>query len=167
MDQYVSQCLSAEDLSLDTIWAKYENFCKPQVNEVRARFDLLTSFRQGNRSVNDWYNAVHAQVSLAKCPLETTSILHRDIFWFFLKDEDFVSKTITECSVDLQKLPASKVRQLAKKTDASKGTTYHIKQVASDPKVAQINLMKTSEQTSHQARTRRKVNLSSHDHKVS
>ena len=53
MDQYVSWCLPAEDLSLDVIWAKYEDFCKPQTNEVRTRFDLLTSFKQGNRSVNE------------------------------------------------------------------------------------------------------------------
>ena len=48
LDQYVSWCLPSDDLSLDTIYAKYEDFCKPQVNEVRARFVLLTSFRQGN-----------------------------------------------------------------------------------------------------------------------
>ena len=58
MDQNVSQCLPTEDLSLDVIWSKYEDFCKPHPNEVRARFDLLTSFRQENRSVNEWYNAV-------------------------------------------------------------------------------------------------------------
>ena len=40
MDQYMSWWLPA-DLSLDTIWAKYEDFCKPQTIEVRARFDLL------------------------------------------------------------------------------------------------------------------------------
>ena len=69
-------------------------------------------------------------------------MLHRYIFWFFLKDEDFVSKTINECSIDLQKFPAQKVRQLAKKMEASRATTLHIKQVASDPQVAQINLMR-------------------------
>ena len=74
MDQYVSWCLPTEDLSLDTIWAKYEDFCKPQTNEVRVRFDLLTSFRQGNHSVDEWYNAVQAHVSLAKYPPETASI---------------------------------------------------------------------------------------------
>ena len=107
-------------------------FCKPQVNEVKARFDLCTSFRQGNRSVDEWYNAVQAQVSLAKYPTETASILHRDILCF-LKNEDFVSKTINKCSVDLQKFPASKVRQLAKKMETSKATAHHKKQVASDP----------------------------------
>ena len=64
MDQYVSWCLPSEDLSLNVIWAKFEDFCKPQTNEVRARFDLLTSFRQGNCSVDEWYNAVQAQVPL-------------------------------------------------------------------------------------------------------
>ena len=43
MDQYVSWCLPTEDLSLEVIWAKYEDFCKPQTNETIATFDLLTS----------------------------------------------------------------------------------------------------------------------------
>ena len=29
MDQYVSWCLSADELNLDTIWSKYEDFFKP------------------------------------------------------------------------------------------------------------------------------------------
>ena len=53
MDQYVSWCFPSEDLSLEVISSKYEDFCKPQTNEVRARFDLLTSFKQGNRSVDE------------------------------------------------------------------------------------------------------------------
>ena len=100
MDQYFSCSLPTEEFSLDAILAKYEDFCKPQVNEVRARFGLLTSFHLGNRSVDKWYNAVQAQVSLAKYPEETANILHHDIFWFFLKDEEFVSKTINNSSID-------------------------------------------------------------------
>ena len=84
MDQYVSWCLPAEELTLDTIWGKFEEFCKAQSNEVRAHFDLLTSFQQGNKSVDEWYNAVQAQGNLAKYPPETAKILHKDIFWFFL-----------------------------------------------------------------------------------
>ena len=38
--------------------SKYEDFCMPQTNEVRTRFDLLTSFRQGNHSVDEWYTIV-------------------------------------------------------------------------------------------------------------
>ena len=87
MNQYVSWSLSNEELMLDTIWETFEEFCKPQSNEVRARFDLLTSFQQGNKSVDEWYNAVQTQVALAKYPPETAQILHMDIFWFFLKDE--------------------------------------------------------------------------------
>ena len=142
MVQYLSWCLPTEDLSLEVIGVKYEDFCKPQTNDVRARFDLLTSFRQGNQSVDEWYNAVQAQVSLAKYPPETASILHWDIFWFFLKDEEFVSKTINDSNIDLLKFPASKVRQLARKMESSKSTARHIKQVASDPNVAQVNLMR-------------------------
>ena len=131
-----------EDIGLDVIWSKYEDFCKTQTNEVRARFDLLTSFRQGNTSVDEWCNAVQAQVSLAKYPPETVSILHRNIFWFFLKDEEFVCKTINDSNVDLDKFPASKVKQIDRKMESSKSTTRHIRAVASDPKVALVNLMR-------------------------
>ena len=68
MDQNVSCSLSSKELMLDTIWEKCEDFCKPQPNEVRARFDLLTSYWQGNKSVVEWYNAVQIQVALAHYP---------------------------------------------------------------------------------------------------
>ena len=76
MDLYVSWSISKEELTLDAIWAKFEEFSKPQMNEVRPCFDLLTSFHQGNRNIYEWYNVVQAQVNLAKYPLETAKILH-------------------------------------------------------------------------------------------
>ena len=141
MDQYVSWNLSSNELTLDTIWGKYEEYCKPQSNEVWARFDLLMNFRQGSCSMDEWYNAMQTQVNLAKYPLETARILHRDIFWFFLKDKDFVSRTISDGGVDLDKFPASRVCQLAKKYESSEATARHIKQVSGEPQATQINLL--------------------------
>ena len=108
---------------------------------MRACFDLLNSFWQGSRNVDEWYNAVQAQVNLAKYPPEMAKILHCDIFWFFMRHEDFVTKTINEGNVDIQKLPASKVCQLAKKMESSKVTAIHIRQVAGDLPAAQVQLM--------------------------
>ena len=59
-----------------------------------------------------------------------------------MKVEDFVTKTINEGNVDFQKFPASKARQLAKKMESSKATAKHIRQVAGDLPVAQIQLMR-------------------------
>ena len=142
MDQYVSWNLSTDELKLETIWERFEEFCNPYSNDVRARFALLTSFWQGNNSVDEWYNAVQTQVALAKYPQETAKIIHRDIFWFFLKDGEFVSKTINDSNMHLDKCPTSKIRQPAKKMESSKVTARTIKQVASDPQVVQINLMR-------------------------
>ena len=64
---------------------KFEGFCKPQTNELRARFDLLTSCCQGEMSVDEWFNAIQNQVNLGKYPPETAKILQRDIFWVFSK----------------------------------------------------------------------------------
>ena len=38
MDQYVSWDLPTDQLTLERIWGKFEEFCKPQSNEIRARF---------------------------------------------------------------------------------------------------------------------------------
>ena len=61
---------------------------------------------------------------------------------FYLKDEEFVSKTINDSNIDLEKFPASKVRQLAKTMESSKSTARHIKAVANNPQAAQLNLMR-------------------------
>ena len=44
--------------------------------------------------------------------------------------------------MDLEKFPASKVRQLAKKMESSKATAGHINQVTGDPQAVQINLLR-------------------------
>ena len=84
MDQYIAWGLSKDDMNLDTIWKRFEDFCKPQSNEVCAQFDLLTGFHQGNKSVDEWYNTVQTRVNLTKYLPETAKILHCDTFWFFL-----------------------------------------------------------------------------------
>ena len=100
------------------------------------------------------------QINLTKYPPTTVKILHQDIFWFFLQDGNFVSRTITEGSVDLDKFPASRVRQLVKKLESSKATACHIKQVAGDPQVTQINLLwhqRMKPQTTRHNKKRRPV----------
>ena len=103
IDQYVSWNLTNEELTLDVIWEKVEEFCKPQSNEVRARFDLLTKFRQGEMSVDEWYNAVQTQVALARYPQEMAKILHRDIFWYFFKMRNLYQKQSMMVTLTLQK----------------------------------------------------------------
>ena len=51
-----------------------------------------------------------------------------------------MSKTINDSKIDLNKFPASKVRQLAKKMESSKATAKYIKQVASEPQATQVHL---------------------------
>ena len=87
MDQYISWGLSKEEMNLDTILERLEDFCKLQFNEVRAQFDLLTSFCQGNKSIDEWYNAVQEQVNFAKYPQNSKNVTFRYflvlIWWRF------------------------------------------------------------------------------------
>ena len=125
---YISWNLPKEEIMLQTIWSRFEDFSKPQSNVVCARFDLLTTFQQGNRSIDKWYNAVLAHIPLCEYPKETAAILTRDIFWFFMTDNEFIAKTINEGKTDLEQYPAAKVQQMAKKLESIKVTAKYIKQ---------------------------------------
>ena len=82
---------------------------------MRSEQDLLSpGFRQGDMSVDEWYNTVQVQINLAKYPAETAKILHRDIFWYFLRDEEFISKTINHSNIDLKKFQPVKLGSLPK-----------------------------------------------------
>ena len=89
MDQYIFWNLSNEELTLDTIWQKFEEFCKPLSNKVRASFDLLTSFWQGNRSVDEWYNAVLTQVTFTKYHLRNSQDSPQGHLLVISQDEEF------------------------------------------------------------------------------
>ena len=73
-------------------------------------------------------------------PLRNYRYLAQRYILLFLKDEEFVSKTFNDSNIDLEKFPACKVRYISKKMESSKSTTRHIKAVASDTQVAQVNL---------------------------
>ena len=107
--------------------------------------------------MDEWYNAVQAQVSLAKYPQETANVLHHDIFWYFLRDEEFVFKTINDSSVHLDRCSASNVSQLAKKLESFKATARHIKQVASDPQSTEINFMRHQQTDLLQGKCKKKA----------
>ena len=59
-----------------------------------------------------------------------------------LSNEDFVSQNINDSNIDLDKFPASKVRQMAKKLESFKSTAKHIKQVSSELQATQVNLLR-------------------------
>ena len=50
-------------------------------NAVCAQFNLLTTFQQGNRSIDEWYNAVQVHIPICEYPPETAAILTRNIFF--------------------------------------------------------------------------------------
>ena len=142
LDMYISWNLPTVEVTLQTKWSRLKYFCNPQSNAVHARFDLLTAFQQGNRSIDKWYNAVLVHIPLCKYPKETAAILTRDIFLFFMTDNEFITKTINEGNTDLAQYPAAKVQQMAKKLESSKATAKHIKQHTSSMQGAiQINVL--------------------------
>ena len=77
-----------------------------------------------------------------KVPSRNSSNSPKRHLCFFLKDETFVSKTLNEGHVELNKFPASKVRQMAKKLESSQSTARHLKKMSSKLQATQIHLLR-------------------------
>ena len=59
---------------------------------MQSMHNLIYYFQQGNRSIDEWYNAVQMHIPLCEYPPGTAAILTRDIFWLFMTDNQFVAK---------------------------------------------------------------------------
>ncbi len=46
-----------KDLTLAFVWDEFENYCKPQVNKLRAHYDLL-QLRQNGKPCDDWFTVL-------------------------------------------------------------------------------------------------------------
>ena len=139
---YISWALPTEEVTLQTIWSRFEDCCKPQSYAVCTQFNLLATFQQGIRSIDEWYNVVQVHIPLCEYPQDTAATFTMDIFCFFMTDNEFIAKTINEDNIDLAQYPAAKVQQIAKKLKSSKATAKHIKQHTSSMQgAAQINVL--------------------------
>ena len=105
LDMYISWALPTTEVTLQTIWSRFEDFCKPQSNAVCTWLDLSTTSLLGTFS------------------------------GFYMRDNEFIAKTINEGNTDLAQYPAAKVWQVAKKLESSKVPAKHIKQHTSSMKV--------------------------------
>ena len=128
MEQYVSWSLSSEELTFDIIWEKFEEFCMPQPR-------LL------------WIGILP----------ETTKILHRGIFLFFLKDEDLASKTINDNNIDLDKFPQARSGSLQRRWRVLRQLPGISSKWQVTPRQLRLMSWGTSAQTSQQRSTRKEV----------
>ena len=122
LELYQSWGIDNDDLTLKTIWNKYEEHSKPQTNELHVQYDLLKQLKQGNKSCDEYYALLQNQIALCQYPLETCNILERDVFLFSIMDQQFMLKCITEET----NLTTADICQWLKKLESSRVTTKHI-----------------------------------------
>ena len=103
--------LEPSKLSTAVLWSKWEDFCKPQGNELKARYDHLKSFSQAGLYDDERYNTVLKHLATYSYPQVTTSILYKNIFLFGLPDQDFLAKWLSQTSKDWN---ADKIKHRAK-----------------------------------------------------
>ena len=95
LELYQSWGIDNEDLTLQTIWDKFKEHCKPQANELCIWYDLLKQLKQGKKCY-EYYALLQNQPALCQYPPETHNILERNAFLLGIMYQQFMSKYITE-----------------------------------------------------------------------
>ena len=75
LELYISWGIEDKDLTLKTIWTKFEEHCKPQTNQLHSPYGLLKQLKQGNNSCDKYYALLQNQLALCQYPPETQNIL--------------------------------------------------------------------------------------------
>ena len=105
-----------------------------------------SNFLQASGKVREVWMSGIMQYKLNSIWLNTSQIQPRycieTSFGFSCMMRNLYPRTSMNSDEDLEKFPASKVRQLAKKMEGSNAIACHIKQVAGYPQAVQINLMR-------------------------
>ena len=86
LELHQSWGIDNDDLTLQTIWDKFEEHCKPQANELHAWYDLLKQLKQGNKSCDEYYALLQNQLALCQYLPKICHILERDVFLFGITD---------------------------------------------------------------------------------
>ena len=100
-------------LTLNFIWGEYESYCKPQSNELHARYDVLKKLTQGSLPADDWMTKLQSQLHLCNYKPEMEE-----------EEESFMSKIISEESPDVT---TAQLRNKLKCIKAGWATVKYIK----------------------------------------
>ena len=111
-----------KDLTLESMWPKFEEHCKPQANELHTHYDLFKQLKQGDKSYDEYYAPVQNQLGLCQYPPKTQYILEWDVFPFTISDQAFMTKCLSEES----NLTTAEKHQWFKKPESCKATAKHI-----------------------------------------
>ena len=101
------------------MWTKFEEYCKPQANELFAYYDLL---KQGDKSCDKYYILPQNQLALCQYSLKTKNFLEWDIFLFGISDQAFMPK----CTAEESNLVTVEIHQRPKRLESCKATAKHI-----------------------------------------
>ena len=135
LEPYQSWVIDSDDLTLQTIWDKFEEHCNPQANELCAWYDLLKQLKPGNKTCDEYYALLQIQLALCQYPPETCNILERDVFLFGITDQQLMPKCITEET----NLTTADTCQQLKKLESKRVTAKHISGGPSQGAVNQLH----------------------------
>ena len=114
----------ASELTLEFLLKEFKAYCKPQLNELHAHYDLLKKLKQGKLPCDDWYMKLQTQLHLCNYYAETEKVLLHVCFLFRLEDEYFMSKIIGEVNPEIT---TAQLWQKLKHMEAGCATVKYIK----------------------------------------
>ena len=85
-----------DDLTVEEVWKKFDEYCKSNDSYMRARLELMCMKQDTQEKLISWFERVQAQILLCKYDKKTAELLLCDTFVLKMSDREMAGKIVTE-----------------------------------------------------------------------
>ena len=137
--------LNLDEITPDQLFEHLDEECKPGGSAYRSRSDLWHNTKQGNMTLDDFYNKIERLCDLCSFSPEEYKAFHRDAFLFNLSNQgttQWVIEQLSKEDANPSKLSPQHIKNLAKTIEQNRATGQYLSTNANTGENASINLLR-------------------------
>ena len=136
--------LNLDEITPDQLFECLDEECKHGGSAYRSRFDLWHNTKQGNMTLDDFYNKIERLCDLCSFSPEEHKAFHRDAFLFNLSNQgttQWVIEQLSKEDANPSNFSSQHIKNLAKTIEQNRATGQYLSTNANTGANASVNLL--------------------------
>ena len=137
--------LNLDEITPDQLFEHLDEECKPRGSAYRSRSDLWHNTKQGNLTLDDFYNKIKRLCDLCSFSPKEHKAFHRDAFLFNLSNQGTIQQVIEQLSkedANPSNFSPQHIKNLAKTIEQNRAIGQYLSTNANTGENASINLLR-------------------------
>ena len=135
--------LNLDEITPDQLFEHLDDECKPGGSAYRSRSDLWHNTKQGNMTLDDFYNKIERLCDLCSFSPKEHKAFHRDAFLFNLSNQGmtWVIEQLSKENPNPSHFSPQYIKNLAKTIEQNRATGWYLSTNANTGANASVNLL--------------------------